>query len=260
MPYFTPYNIDNLEVDVEHKTVDWPLVTNLGERERWEETSLVANGASTTFTASFIACEHPGGKVWSSLFIPVVGSGLEGFSITWYGKDNLVKGQVSIKPNTENDWYNLVKSKVVAGGYTVMQYIGRTVPLTVSHSFVNDIQKSGATPKLPQMAFTSLQANELVMNGGYHKIGQTIAKNIAAFAPVDRFLKNITAKGIDIIPYLREVNRVVSNGTASDVMLGLIDAGLVPNGSTLGVPRKAKAPEPKIDRAEVYGGGWGGFA
>lgn len=249
MPQFTPVTANNLETNTVRKMVSWPL-----SKGEYTATHIVSDGAALTYCASYIDCEHPGGKCWSSMFFSTNQNGTEGFSITWWGKDRIVKGQAQSKLLSEQEWYGVIKSKVVSGGYGVKRYIGRTVPLTVNHSFINEIVKDSTIPQLPVFALTNNQQNMFTSLN----IGQVVASTTKACVPVEDFLQILRDKHFDISGMLGKVHTESITTLSADFIEGVATEYAYGSGVTSSVNKSV--PEPKVDRAEVYGGGWGGFA
>uniref|UniRef100_A0AAU6W052 Uncharacterized protein n=1 Tax=Pseudomonas phage Nican01 TaxID=3138540 RepID=A0AAU6W052_9CAUD len=216
----------------------------------------ISDVVSSTWPTSMIECRHPEGKLWRSMFIPINVSGSQGLSITWWGKDDQVKGQSQVKIVSENEWYTVVKSKAVAKGYAVETYIGRQVPLQVGHSFVKDLVADKVLPQLGQIAFTQDQSTNLARIGGGDRIGATIGKALANILPTNNFFANLNGKGHSLVALLTQ-GFAEANGTESKDMI----AGLMREltGDLKPVDTIKKAPEPQIDREEVYGSGWGAF-
>lgn len=250
MPNFTPISQNNLETKTARKAVDWPLSVG-----NYSATHVISEGTALTYCASFIDCEHPEGKCWSSMFFSTNANGTEGFAITWWGKDRAVKGQAQAKVVSEQEWYGVVKSKAVAGGYNVKRYIGRTVPLTVNHSFINDIVKDPTIPQLPVLALTNIQQNMFTTLN----MGQMTALATKSCAPTDDFLKVLHNKRFDMGQMLGKVHNESTTTLAADFIEGVNTGYMTSSASDL-PPLKKVAPEPVVNRAEVYGGGWGGFA
>jgi hypothetical protein len=213
--------------------------------------------------SSFVELEHEGGKIWNSLFVPVSLNGNEGFSVTWWGKDRFVRGQMQIKSIGESEWYNLVKSKV-AKDYGVCKYVGRFVPLNTNHSFINAIK---CNQKLPMMAFDTGTVQDVITSKTAVGLGSAMAKALKNIVPVEHFLKGLTDKGYDLDVEMEGSLSIWKTGSSqvSDIIEGVKLTGLAESASdrttiTIKGRSSTKAPQPVIDREAAYGGGWGGFA
>jgi hypothetical protein len=206
-----------------------------------------------------IECRHPEGKLWRSMFIATTPTGVDGFSLTWWGKDDQVKGQAQCKRVSEREWYSVVKSKAVSKGYTVENYIGREVPLQVGHEFVVELSKGTKNAALPILAMTDIQAGTYGVEGGHDKIGRIMGKALANLLPTSNFLSNINGKGHSVGALLAQARSETASPQTADVVEGImhsVDGTFIDVAS---VPHGVREPEPKIDREEVYGSGWGAF-
>ncbi|UIS24615.1 hypothetical protein S21ZY_053 [Pseudomonas phage ZY21] len=256
MPLITPYSPSDSALLVTPLQVAWKLP---GVRTGCTE-QVAAHTIAESFTnlwgTSMIECRHPEGKLWRSMFIPIVASGSSGMMLTWWGKDDQVKGQSQVKVVSENDWYGVVKSKAVSKGYAVESFIGRQIPLQVGHSFVKDLLDDKELPQLPLLAFTQDQASNLFATGAGDKIGTTIGKALANILPTNNFLANLNGKGHSVGALLTEAIGLAVATSEKDMIAGLMRelTGDLPSVEATKMP-----PEPQIDREEVYGSGWGAF-
>lgn len=256
MPLITPYSPSDSGLSGSGGHVAWQLAgVRTGATEQ-VASHTTANSATALWATSLIECRHPEGKLWRSMFIPIVASGSAGFSLTWWGKDDQVKGQAQVKMVSENEWYAVVKSKAASKGYDIVNYIGRQVPLQVGHSFVKDIVNDGTIPQLPMLALTQEQSSRLVAAGQGDKVGAVIGKALANILPTNNFFANLNGKGHAVGPLLTQAYGEATTTSEKDVIQGLMRE-LTGDLSTI-EPIK-KAAEPQIDREEVYGSGWGAF-
>lgn len=255
MPVITPYSPSDSGLNLSKLNVAWQLSGVRSGPTEQVAAHTTASSATNLWVTSLIDCRHPEGKLWRSMFIPLTASGATGMSITWWGKDDQVKGQTQVKMVSETEWYSVVKSKAVAKGYTVENYIGRDTPLQVGHNFVKDLVNNQTLPQLPQLAFTSNQASDLFASGMGDKIGSVIGKALSNILPTNTFFANLNGKGHSLGALLSEALTNCSN-TEADVVQGLMRelTGTLPVVEVLVAP-----PEPQIDRKEVYGSGWGAF-
>ncbi|ATW57990.1 hypothetical protein CNR34_00057 [Pseudomonas phage nickie] len=256
MPLITPYSPSDLGQKCEVINVAWKLAgVRTGTSEQVARHS-TANTQNNLWSTSMIECRHPEGKLWRSMFIPITASGGSGMSITWWGKDDQVKGQAQCKIVSETEWYSVVKSKAVAKGYDVETYIGRSIPLQVGHNFVKELSENSSLPQLPQLAFTPDQASNLFAQGQGDKIGATIGKALSNILPTNNFFTNINGKGHSLGALMSEGLSNAMTTSEKDVIAGLMREL---TGDLKPIEGIKKAPEPQIDREEVYGSGWGAF-
>lgn len=256
MPLITPYSPSDSGLTCDNIQVAWRLPgvrTGVTEQVAAHST---ASSATALWGTSMIECRHSEGKLWRSMFIPTVASGNTGMSITWWGKDDQVKGQAQVKIVSESDWYGVVKSKAVAKGYIVESYIGRQIPLQVGHSFVKDLVNSKFLPQLPLLALTSDQSTIMFASGQGDKIGTTIGKALANILPTNNFFANLNGKGHILAVLMAEAFAAVGTTAEKDMIAGMMREL---TGDLAPVESFKKAPEPQIDREEVYGSGWGAF-
>lgn len=261
MPLITPYMPTDLSSSA-HEKVEWHTFGQIHPSPRQSAIHSVANmDDPLTYPMSLIECEHPEGKIWQSMFIPLSPNGAAGVSVTWWGKSNAVKGQCQVKEVSESDWYTVVKSKAVAKGYKVLNYVGRTVPLNVSHQFVKTLVNTDEVAALPVLAFANFQSNLISDQSGRHGIGMTIAKVMNNFLPVENFLSRLSAKGFSVGQALEDLSTAaIYDAGRSDILQGIRTIGIASDtDSARGSQLSKKAPEPEVDREEVYGGGWGAF-
>lgn len=256
MPLITPYSPSDIGHATSGRHVAWQLSSARSGATEQVAAHTTANASSATWATSFIECRHPEGKLWRSMFIPITASGASGFSLTWWGKDDQVKGQAQCKMVSETEWYAVVKSKAVAKGYDVVNYIGRQVPLQVGHSFVKDIVDDANIPQLPLLALTQDQSANLFAVGQGDKIGSTVGKALANILPTHTFFANLNGKGHSLAALLSEAYGATVTTSEKDMIQGLMREL---TGDLTKIEPIKKAPEPKIDREEVYGSGWGAF-
>lgn len=255
MPFLTPYSPSDSGLSIHTINVAWKLSGHRSGPVEQVAAHSTGSSGSTLWVTSLIECRHPEGKLWRSMFIPLTATGGLGMSITWWGKDDTVKGQTQCKIVSEQEWYTVVKSKAVGKGYNVENYIGRSVPLAVGHGFVSDLVADKNLPQLPGLAFTTEQANDLIMSGGSERLGMKMGKALANILPTSNFFANLNGKG-------HSLNALLSQGYAEAGSLGEKDvvAGLMIELTGVVKPTEATVPsEPQVDREEVYGSGWGAF-
>lgn len=256
MPLITPYSPSDVGQNCNVVNVAWKLAgVRTGTSEQVAAHS-IADTQNNLWSTSMIECRHPEGKLWRSMFVPITASGGSGISITWWGKDDQVKGQAQCKIVSETEWYSVVKSKAVAKGYDVETYIGRSIPLQVGHNFVKDLSKDDRLPQLPQLAMTANQASILFASGQGDKIGSVMGKALSNILPTNNFFTNINGKGHSLGALLSEGLAGTQVTSEKDVITGLMREL---TGDLKPVEGIKKAPEPQIDREEVYGSGWGAF-
>lgn len=262
MPIFHPYTTKDIDVK-ETVGVSWTLIEPNGTHVVAPAMHVLTEDSVLTYSTSFISCQHPEGKCWNSLFVPVVANGMSGFSITWWGKEHRVKGQISVKQLSENEWYNTVKSKAVAKDYKVLQYIGRNIPLTSGHSFIHQIITDDSVSSLPQMAFTNYQSNEIREKGSERAVGRAVTAGLKVNTAIGHYLRVLEEKGFDLQQELIRIQDQMDNmlsRASADFVAGMYDEGLTDGEIIVNMRGKGKPAEPVIDRVEVYGNGWGGFA
>lgn len=256
MALITPYSPSDISFGVSQIQVAWRLPGVRSGVEEQVAMHSIADVGSSTWPTSMIECRHPEGKLWRSMFIPTNVSGSQGLSLTWWGKDDQVKGQSQVKVVSEGEWYGVVKSKAVAKGYAVETYIGRQVPLQVGHSFVKDLVMERDLPQLAQLAFTQDQSSNLSSIGGGERIGSTMGKALANILPTNNFFANLNGKGHSLAALLTQGLQETTNQASKDAIVGLMREL---TGDLKPVEAAPKIAVPQIDREEVYGSGWGAF-
>jgi len=258
MQFFTPYKTTDLKT-LETVYVKWPDISGKSGYTEVAHSISPVDSKVNVFPTSMIVCSHPEGKQWMSMFIPMNKSGSYGISLTWWGKDLIVKGQCQAKSVSESEWYSVVKSKAVGKGYEVEQYIGRTVPLNVGQSFVSDIAKDNKGGRLHFMALTYDQYIAVIADScGIAGIGSIMAQAIDNIVPTSNFISFIGNKGVDINALIMgEVEKLSPGSTERLVGEAFVSHKF---GSSPLVNSQPRKQEPVIDREEVYGGSWGGFA
>lgn len=256
MPQFTPITTKDLNAQTDTIRVHWPSFNSAGQEEIDQQFHVVAETADyTSYNTSFVYCKHPDGKIWKSLFVPLEGNGSKGVSLTWWGKDESVKGQCQAKVVSEKEWYTVFKSKV-GKDYDVTQYIGRYVPVDSNHQFVYNLAGDNEIAKLPALAFEMNQSRDLIHTGGKHRAGTVIGKAIAEeVLPIAEFIISLQNKKVEP---RAQIEACADNQGDRDFIDGLTDM-MFGTGKVVS-PSAVRAPVPVIDREEVYGSGWGGFA
>jgi hypothetical protein len=182
-----------------------------------------------------------------------------GLSISRWGKDHWVKGQMQVKAISERVWSDTVRDKVQKGDYGVIGFIGRETPIDIKFSFMKDLQADPNVPTLPQLSFNQIHAEEVRDSGTEMAVGKMIGTAVGNIFPMAKFFEHAAWNGHDVIAAVQAQLIPLSRQ--------LIDTGTgFLNGLTgqLGQPIEAlatmKEPEPQIDREEVYASAWGGFA
>ena len=252
---YTPYIPAGVTTELEQVRVNWSARDSVGREEIAERFHQISEVGNVVYNASFIDCQHPEGKWWKSLFIPINRSGTAGLSITWWGKDLKVKGQVQVKKVSEKEWYTVVKSKAVGKEYEVLNYIGRYVPVDGNHGFVYDIAQNPEIPKLPTLGFELNAASDLIGKHTVYGLGREVGSTLANTTPIRAFIDHITAKNLDA-NVISEAGTHSSTLDETNIINGLMEK-MFGNAPEISV---AAPPVPKVDRSEVYGSGWGGFA
>lgn len=255
MPFITPYSPFDSGLPFHTTNVAWKLSGHRSGPVEQVAAHSTTVSSSAFWVTSLIECRHPEGKLWRSMFIPLTAIGATGISITWWGKDDTVKGQTLCKIVSEQEWYTVVKSKVVGKGYNVENYIGRSVPLSPGHGFISDLVADKSLPQLPGLAFTIEQANDLAMYGGFERLGMNMGKALANILPTSNFFANINGKGHSLNDLLSQCHAEVVNMSKKDVVAGL----MIELTGAVKLTEATVPSEPQVDREEVYGSGWGAF-
>jgi hypothetical protein len=253
---FTPFSTTNLSLETVSHRVAWPTYDNAGRQSLADSFTAISETSGAVYSSSFVSCHHPEGKIWKSMFIALNKSGSTGISVTWWGKNLGVKGQAQAKIVSEKEWYGVVKSKAVGKDYKIEQYIGRYIPIDSNHQFVYDVLADEDAGRLPAMGFCPAQAASLIQMGTESKIGTLIGKAIAEdIFPTADFITFLEGKGLSI---QSEMELAPKDRVSQDIVSAMTAMMF---GAQKGKPPVApKTPVPVIDREEVYGSGWGGFA
>lgn len=262
MARITPYTLNDI-VNPVVTDVEWNLVSVFTPTVTVKAAMTIADldYQHGEFVSSVIFCRHPdGGKFWESMFIPLTSTGGAGVSITRWGKE-ATRGQSQAKMVSEQEWYKTVKSKVMAGGYETLNFVGRETPLSSDHHFVKVLHSSPDVPTLPGFAFSPAQKLTIGRVTGAEGLGYVMGKALWNIIPTERFLLNMATSGHDVAQALKMTVKS-SSVEQMDVIDGFV-RGISESGDSA-VVRVSKngtvlPPEPVIDREEVYGGGWGAF-
>lgn len=203
--------------------------------------------AAHTLPTHFVACEHPEGKVWESLFIPNNAGG-HGLSITWWARKGAANGSLGVKEVTELEWYNIVQSKAVLKGYNVLHLTGLTTPLTTRHRFINElVEKGKVAPSLALMAagYTS-----------HSDVKKRIVAAYLSYKPILNFLLKLNAKGhSDSLMF--QAHRSIT-GMPSDVIKQVLAS--LTSGEILFNDSMETKPAVLVETlTERYGSTWGAF-
>lgn len=254
---YTPYTYNGVSTALEQVRVSWNTRNAAGQEEIADRFYQISEVGNAIYNASFIDCQHerPMGKWWKSLFVPLNRNGSLGLSITWWGKDLKVKGQVQVKKVSEKEWYSVVKSKAVAKEYEVLNYVGRYVPIDGNHSFVYDIANNPEVPKLPSVGFEPSAAADIADKHTIYGLGREMGGNLANITPIRAFIDHLTIKNLDGTA-ISEASTHSTSIEETNIINGLMET-LFGNAPEVSV---TAPPIPKVDRSEVYGSGWGGFA
>lgn len=205
-----------------------------------------------------ITCKHEAGKIWESMFIPVTASGSKGISITWWGKNHASRGKAQCKQVSETEWYTTAKSKAVAGGYEVTNFIGTEVPITRNLSFVREIHDHIGIPSIPQMGFSHLQMEEIRHKSGYEGVGYTTGTALSRSVVTRAFIRNVMNHHGSIRAMItKSLFHLLSD--EKDFIEGAINS-IENNLTAADAPAKREKikPEPTVNRADVYST-WGAF-
>lgn len=256
----TPYDPSSLSSLSREKTT-WKMSSYKRNNDLSPPDNIIYTAAKSdiAFPTSLIECRHPEGKIWRSMFISTTFTGSAGVSITWWGKSDLVKGQVQYKEVSEAAWYSVVKSKAIAGGYKVENYIGREVPLQVGHEFVRDIFDNPSVNCMPTLAFNSDQATVIQLANTCSKIGSLMGTAISNLSPTENFLVNLVERDQDVVLNLEQIlDGKVIGSESYDLLLGLM--GPLNSLKSGHYVRPPASTAPQVDREEIYGeSGWGAF-
>lgn len=263
MARFTPYMPADL-TSLTRESVKWQLTSHRGEVR--EEPSIISSASYSEpaeYELSMITCEHPEGKVWESMFIPLNASSAEGVSITWWAKNSSGKGQAQIKLVSETEWYSTVKSKAVSKGYKVTNFIGREVPISSGHAFVIDLHRDELIPSIFSLGFTRQQAQALRIKGGNELIGATIGTAISNLVPTDHFIRKMAANHHSFVGM---IDQIIASTTIEqkDLLKGIANVEGLKNVLAYQAPKGTRAEPVKsrdqlnAEREESYGA-WGAF-
>lgn len=211
------------------------------------------------YPMSFIACEHPQGKSWESLFIPMAATGVFGVSVTWYNRNVGLKGSINVKITSELDFYNTVASKAVYKGYGVSQFVGRSEGLNRRHAFVENLHKSEAS-----VAHTAGLSVASVRKMTPREVGSAYGAALLQIPPLALFVHKLRELGhiSDAIGQMENLSASVTDAGKRLLFRAVLDT-LEANMSMLGVKVKetepqAKAPTPTPSHAPAYES-WGAF-
>lgn len=256
MRQFQPISFDHLPFSVEVTQRNlWNNATRVFETVNVET---VDTAQDVRFRISAIHMQHEEGKLWQSIFVPVTPDGREGFSITWWGKDLNVKGQSQVKRVKEEAWYDTVKSKCVKG-YTAVDYSGRvrTEIIKVGHEFVDSLVRQAEVQGSfsPCAALERTQSENIIRNSTMEGVGHAVGIGLESIHATASILWKVRQGGVDL-------PNAIYNEFKSSTLHNPFNDGLtraLADGVTIPSAQPNKTPAPKIDRAEVYGDGWGFF-
>ncbi|MEG0063016.1 MAG: hypothetical protein RR740_00285 [Pseudomonas sp.] len=240
--------------------VEWKFVNTVN---RSHETGVARHSTgesnASVYESSFIQLRHPDGKVWDSMFVSLTRDGSTGLMISRWGKDHFVKGQSQVKVVSERTWSDTVRDKFQKGGYNCAGFIGRETPIDAKFSFMKDLHDDPTIATLPQIGFNQSHAEEIRINGTESAIGKMLGQAIGNIFPTAKFFEHAAWNGHDLIGEIKKAVSVLDRGpndAGASFLLGLGEM----LGQPIDVTISSAPPEPQIDREEVYGGGWGGFA
>ena len=219
----------------------------------------VGDSNASVYESSFIQLRHPGGKVWDSMFVSLTRDGSMGLSISRWGKDHWVKGQMQVKAISERAWSDTVRDKIQKGDYGVDGFIGRETPIDIKFSFMKDIRADSEVPNLPQIAFNQAHAEDIRENGSEMAIGKMMGTAIGNIFPTAKFFEHAAWNGHNIPDAIATAVTPLSR-QLQDIGSGFLSGLQVSMGKPSEVLVSVKEPEPQIDREEVYASAWGGFA
>lgn len=265
MARITPYTLSDLE-DIDDHTlvhVDWTVVQPFASDTHVRTSGTIASlrGDHGDFVSSVISCRHPdGGKFWESVFIPLQMTGGKGVSLTRWGK-KATRGQMQAKLVSEHEWYKTVKSKAVAGGYDVLNFVGREIPLATDHSFIKILHERIEVATLPAFGFSSNQKSVIGRAAGAEGLGYVMGKAMSNIIPSENFFRNMIECGHNVRDALLHAVKELPK-PEEDLIYGFVrgmNEHINPNIPQVSKNGFQRPPEPQIDRDEVYGGGWGAF-
>lgn len=241
--------------------INWLFVNAKGDKLVNSHITAIDGGAAmTVYPVSFIACDHPDGKSWESLFLPLDATGLTGISVTWWNRKKGLPGQINLKPCSQAEFYDTVASKAVHKGYEVISFIGREIGLTRRHSFVEDLHKrtDSVGPCIGLTVSHLCSGSEL---------GTDMIESACALPPIANFFNKLTENMhvANFIYALEEVKRGVrpaQKKIIEGIEDGLNEIGFgsdvfAINGVTDRVPTPPTSPTPP-KKEEIYSG-WGVF-
>lgn len=209
------------------------------------------------YITSFVSLEHPSGKWWESLFIPVTRAGTMGVSITTWGRAPGQAGSIQAKIVSESEWYSTAQSKFGSGGYGVLTYAGRESGMTSSQSSII----KGIKPAARSVPIGVLREHEVQLNEKYGPNGviQSVVENLNMVTPIEWFLTKAYANGKSP---LKEVEKLYDNMAPQNrppIEAAILGLNAMNGAIDIDDVRKVKPAEPQVDRTEVYGQTWGVF-
>lgn len=209
------------------------------------------------YVTSFVSLEHPSGKWWESLFIPLKKEGTIGVSITTWGRSAGAAGSIQAKFVGESEWYTTAQSKFGAGGYGVFTYAGRESGMTSSQSTViKNLRPSARSVPIGVLREHEVELNEKMGPTG---VIQHLAEHLNLVTPIEWFLTKAYANGkspLNAVKALHD-NLAGPNKVLVEAIIRGMD-GMNQNADPIDV-RQVKPAEPQVDRTEVYGQTWGVF-
>lgn len=192
LPFPGDHHATSPHINTETATVDWHWIDHTGQRCVATEKVLYVEPHSYTgyFETSFIACTHPEGKSWESLFIPTDKNGTHGISITWWNRKKGLRGQVNVKACSQVEFYDTVASKAVYKGYEVVSFVGRENGLNRRHAFVSDLHARGesVSPALAWGNTGSIPASGI-------QAGKSIAEAMIDSRTISHFFTKLLMNG-----------------------------------------------------------------
>lgn len=254
--------------------LDWTI----GDKERnleWlfrdssgKMTEISQGVTQTTFPfmyeTSLALCEHPTGKWWETMFLPLTQAGNVGLSLKAWGKKHATGGSTQVKIMSVNEWYDEVCSKVSGSkGYTVLSFMGRSEGLTNKHRGIffgalsdnRVIGPGGATIEQCKFINAEHPAN----------YGQMLAAKMMlgcmSLVPVLEFFKKLESGGHSIITTIR--NEAKPSELKLQEQRDMVD-GYIATIKTVMEKKEwqlnyvEKTKEPEVDRSTIYQE-WGNF-
>lgn len=193
IPFPGDHHATSPHINSKTATVDWHWIDHTGQRCMATEKVLYVDPPSYTgyFETSFIACTHPEGKSWESLFIPTDKNGTHGISITWWNRKKGLRGQINVKACSQAEFYDTVASKAVYKGYEVVSFVGRENGLNRRHAFVSDLHARGESV-MPALAWGNTAS--IPVSGV--KAGQGMAETmVVETRPIAQFFLKLLMNG-----------------------------------------------------------------